>query len=210
MLMIAMLTLCAALSISGADGQATLPGPSALSRVPGAGTLQPPSLQSNANSASGAIIVDDNYRLGTGGKMKIAVYGEEDLTGEFLVNGAGEVQFPLLGQVKAAGLSVHEFVAELTALLGAKYLRDPRVSVEIENYRPFYIMGEVNKPGEYPFENGLNVLGAVALAGGYTYRADDKDVRIRRNGSDKEETLPANANTKINPGDVIEVAERIF
>ena len=90
------------------------------------------------------------------------------------------------------------------------YLKDPKVSVEVENYRPFYIMGEVNKPGEYPYENGLNVLGAIALAGGYTYRANDSEVYLRRSGSTREEVMPADASTKINPGDIVRVAERLF
>lgn len=154
--------------------------------------------------------VDDNYRLGTGDKLKVNVYGEDDLSGEFIVDGSGQVQLPLVGQIKAASLTVHEFVEEVQKILGEKYLRDPKVSVQIENYRPFYIMGEVNKPGEYPYENGLNVLGAVALAGGYTYRANDSDVYIRHNGSAAEVVSPASAQTRINPGDIVRVPERLF
>ena len=157
-----------------------------------------------------AAAIDENYRLGTGDKLHITVYGEEDLSGHFPVDGSGQVQLPLVGQVKAAGLTLHEFTGEITAAYQNGYLKDPKVSVEVENYRPFYIMGEVNKPGEYPFENGLNVMGAIALAGGYTYRADDTEVYVRRNGSPKEVTMPADANTKINPGDIVRVAERLF
>lgn len=215
--LLSMLLALAGFSSVPAFAQPDLPGPSPQSRMPGGGTASTPAVAAVAPAmavAPRAVMssgpVDNNYRLGSGDKMKITVYGEDDLSGEFLVDGSGQVQFPLLGQVNAAGLTVHEFVAELTQQLGAKYLRDPRVSVEIENYRPFYIMGEVNKPGEYPFENGLNVLGAIALAGGYTYRADDNDVYIRRNGASKEEVLPANGSTKVYPGDVVRVAERIF
>ncbi|GAA0561318.1 polysaccharide biosynthesis/export family protein [Rhizomicrobium electricum] len=160
--------------------------------------------------AGTAGITDEHYRLGTGDKLKITVYGEEDLSGEFLVDGSGQVQLPLVGQVKAATLTIHEFVAEVTKSLQDGYLKDPKVSVEVLNYRPFYIIGEVNKPGEYPFESGLNVLGAIALAGGYTYRANDNDVYVRRAGHDKEEELPASANTKVYPGDIIRIAERLF
>jgi protein involved in polysaccharide export with SLBB domain len=157
-----------------------------------------------------AVIVDEHYRLGTGDKLKITVYGEEDLSGEFLVDGSGQVQLPLVGQVKAASLTIHEFVAEVANALKDGYLKDPKVSVEVLNYRPFYIIGEVNKPGEYPFESGLNVLGAIALAGGYTYRANDSDIYVRRAGHDREDTLPASANTKVYPGDIIRIAERLF
>ena len=154
--------------------------------------------------------VDENYHLGTGDKLRITIYGETDLSGDFLVDGSGQVQLPLVGQVKAAGLTIHEFTGEITAAYQNGSLKDPKVSDEVENYRPFYIMGEVNKPGEYPYESGLNVLGAIALAGGYTYRADDTEVYVRRSGSPKEVTMPADASTKINPGDIVRVAERIF
>lgn len=155
-------------------------------------------------------IVDEHYRLGTGDKLRITVYGEQDLSGEFVVDGSGQVQLPLVGQVKAATLTIHEFVVEVAKALQDGYLKDPKISVEVMNYRPFYIIGEVNKPGEYPFESGLNVLGAIALAGGYTYRANDSDVYVRRAGHDKEENLPASANTKVYPGDIIRIAERLF
>lgn len=183
---------------------AGLPGPSI--NTPAA--APPPPVQPALVAPLGA--TDENYRLGTGDKLKVTVYQEPDLSGEMFVDGSGQVQMPLLGQVKAAGLSVHEFVNAVQAILGQKYLRDPRVSVEILNYRPFYIMGEVNKPGEYPFENGLNVLGAIALAGGFSNRANDNEVIIRRSGDVKEVRMPANTSTKINPGDVVRVPERFF
>ena len=154
---------------------------------------------------------DESYKLGSGDKLKLIVYGENDLGGEYLVDGAGQVQLPLLGQVRAAGLSVHDFEAAVGGkFVSEGYLKDPRVSVEVENYRPFYIIGEVKSPGQYPYVSGMNALNAVALAGGYTYRADDKDVYIRRNGSSKEQEVPADQTTKIDPGDIIRVDERIF
>ena len=193
-------------SVASAD-PAGLPGPSTEAPRPQPAVGAPAPV---LPTPSGGGIDDTNYRLGSGDKLKVTVYGEDDLSGEFFVDGSGQVQMPLLGQIRAAGLTVHEFVMEVQTQLGAKYLRDPKVSVEIENYRPFYIIGEVNKPGEYPFENGLNILGAIALAGGYTFRADDSDVYIRRNGDPKELTYPANALTRVYPGDIVRVAERIF
>ena len=193
--------------LSGPSFAQDLPGPS----VQATKAAPAPALPSGfVAQTQGAPITDEHYRLGTGDKLKVNVYGEEDLSGEFLVDGSGQVQLPLVGQVKAASLTIHEFVAEVTNALKEGYLKDPKVSVEVLNYRPFYIIGEVNKPGEYPFENGLNVLGAIALAGGYTYRANDNDVYVRRAGSTKEETVPADPNTKIYPGDIIRVAERLF
>lgn len=167
-------------------------------------------MQVYAPPAGTAGITDEHYRLGTGDKLKVTVYGEDDLSGEFLVDGSGQVQLPLVGQVKAANLTIHEFVEEVGNALKAGYLKDPKISVEVLNYRPFYIIGEVNKPGEYPFENGLNVLGAIALAGGYTYRANDSDVYVRRAGTGKEESMKADSSTRIYPGDIIRVAERLF
>ena len=140
----------------------------------------------------------------------MTVYGEDDLSGEFAVDGSGQIQLPLVGQIKAADLTVHQFIAEVQQILGAKYLRDPRVSVQIETYRPFYIIGEVNRPGEYPCESRLSAFGAVALAGGFTFRADTRRVYVRRNGTGDEEEIPTNVPTRINPGDVVRVAERLF
>jgi polysaccharide export outer membrane protein len=154
---------------------------------------------------------DESYRLGSGDKVKLTVYGENDLGGEYLVDGSGQVQLPLLGQVPAMGMTVHDFEASVgSKFVSEGYLKDPRVSVEVLNYRPFYIIGEVKNPGQYPYVNGMNALNAVALAGGYTYRADEKDVYIRKNGSSKEEEVPADQSTRVNPGDIIRVDERIF
>lgn len=153
---------------------------------------------------------DERYTLGSGDKVKVTVYGEEDLSGEFTVDGSGHVQLPLVGQVKAAGLNTHQLVSEVTTALQNGYLKDPKVSIQVLNYRPFYIMGEVNKPGEYPFENGLTVLRAVALAGGYTYRANDGKVYVRRVNETEENAMPADSTTRIYPGDIVRVPERIF
>jgi polysaccharide export outer membrane protein len=195
----------------------TLVAPSSAQSLPGPSTSAPrsadasaPLVRANPALNAGVAITDDHYRLGTGDKIRVNVYGEEDLSGEFFVDSVGQVQLPLVGQVKAASLTVHEFVAEVTNALKEGYLKDPKVSVEVLNYRPFYIIGEVNKPGEYPFENGLNVLGAVALAGGYTYRANDSSVYVRRAGTGKEEALRADSSTRVYPGDIVRIAERIF
>jgi protein involved in polysaccharide export with SLBB domain len=182
----------------------SLPGPTHGQAVPA------PAPTNHMADAKPISITDEHYRLGTGDKLRITVYGEEDLSGEFLVDGSGQVQLPLVGQVKASALTIHEFVAEVIGALKDGYLKDPKVSVEVLNYRPFYIIGEVNKPGEYPFESGLSVLGAVALAGGFTYRADEHDVYVRRAGATKEETLPTDPTTKVYPGDIIRIPERIF
>jgi len=153
---------------------------------------------------------DQGYKLGSGDRLRVIVYGEDDLGGEFQIDGSGLVRLPLIDEVRAAGLTVLQFGQEVKRKLDDGYLRDARVSVEVINYRPFYIIGEVNKPGEYPYVSGMSVLNAVAVAGGYTYRANNSSVYIRRNGTTAEVSAPADQTTKINPGDIIRVRERFF
>ena len=199
--------LCSGWAASAQNG--ALPAPTVNMEKPGAQTISQPQPVVPAVRAA-PVVNDGNYRLGAGDKMKITVYGEQDLSGEFLVTANGHVQFPLLGEIQAADLTAQELAKSLTAALGAKYLRDPRVSIEIQNYRPFYIIGEVNKPGEYPYESGLSLHGAVALAGGYTYRAKESAVYIRRMGSEAETSMPVTGQVKIYPGDVVRIPERFF
>lgn len=159
---------------------------------------------------SGPAGMSEAYRLGTGDKLRVTVYGEPDLSGEFEVDSSGDVRLPLIGQVHAGGETVHGFEQHVATKLAAGYLRNPQVSAEVTAYRPFFIIGEVNKPGQYPYVNDMNVVTAVALAGGFTYRADESDVYIRRDGSTKEVEEPADETTKIHPGDIIRVDERFF
>ncbi|MBU6299175.1 MAG: polysaccharide export protein [Alphaproteobacteria bacterium] len=142
--------------------------------------------------------------------MRINIYGQTDFNGDYVVDGAGNMQLPLIGQVKAAGLTVSEFQKLVTSKLSDGFYVNPSVSVEVENYRPFYIIGEVNKPGEYPYVNGMSILNAIALAGGYTERADESEAYIRRNGQNKETEYPADETTKVEPGDIIRVPQRYF
>lgn len=173
------------------------------SPAPRAGVLR-------ASVTSNPVTGRNAYELGSGDKVRITVFGETDLSGEYDVDGSGNVRLPLVGQVRAAGLSLHDFEAQIADTLRHGYLRDPKVSVEVTAYRPFYIIGEVTKPGQYPYVNGMTALNAVALAGGYTYRADDSDVYVRRNGHSREVELPADQTTRIYPGDVVRVSERYF
>lgn len=152
-----------------------------------------------------------DYRLGAGDKLRITVFGEDSLTGEYFVSGgSGMVAFPLVGDVKATGLTVEELRQALEAKLRDGYLKEPRVAIEVLNYRPFFILGEVAKPGEYPYTNGLTVLNAVATANGFTYRADTRKVFIRRANTGKEAEYPLTATTPVEPGDTIRIGERFF
>jgi polysaccharide export outer membrane protein len=118
---------------------------------------------------------------------------------------------PLAGQQKAAGLTPRELEKQLTTKLkGGGYVRDPKVSVEVSNYRPFYVIGEVEKPGEFQYRNGLTILAAAAISGGFTYRASRTKVLIKRANEDIEREFPIGPQTKVLPGDVIRVPERFF
>jgi protein involved in polysaccharide export with SLBB domain len=150
------------------------------------------------------------YHLGAGDKLRIIVFGEESLTGEFFVSGGGKIAFPLIGDVEAVGLTIPELQAAIGAKLSDGYLKQPRVSAEVLNYRPFYILGEVMKPGEYPYTNGLTVLNAVATASGFTYRADTHKVFIKRAATSGEQQFPLTPATPVLPGDTIRIGERFF
>lgn len=155
-------------------------------------------------------VASDSYQLGAGDRLKITIFDEPDLSGEFELDGAGAVALPLIGQMQALSLSPRELEQRIEAKLLDGYLLRPRVSIEVLSYRPFYIMGEVNQPGSYPYRAGLNVLNAAALAGGFTYRADEDDIEISREaavGGGRFEAAPA---TEVMPGDVIRVKERLF
>ena len=154
--------------------------------------------------------MQDTYLLGSGDRLRVSVFGEPDLSGEFEVDGSGVVSLPLIGELRAAGLSVRQFENTLRNELTAGYLVDPRISVEVLNYRPFYILGEVKSPGKYPFISGITVLNAVAMAGGYTHRARQGRAEILRGGDQENVTRNAPDNTVIFPGDIIRIPERFF
>ncbi len=127
-----------------------------------------------------------------------------------MVSDTGEVSFPLVGAIPARGQTVAQFQEGVRAKLADGYLRDPRVSAEVLNYRPFYILGEVQKPGEYPYTSGLTVLNAVATAGGFSYRANTKSITVRHANATKEEQITLTSDTPVSPGDTIRIRERFF
>jgi polysaccharide export outer membrane protein len=150
------------------------------------------------------------YHLGPGDKVKITVFNNADVSGEAVVDSSGDIAMPLLGQVPAQNLTVTELQAKITDLLNRQYLVDPKVSVEVLNYRPFFILGEVGRPGSYPYIAGVTVRQAVAIGGGYTRRARTSTVTIVRQTPVGEERLEATAETPVLPGDTVEVGRRLF
>ncbi|HMB47646.1 MAG TPA: polysaccharide biosynthesis/export family protein [Afifellaceae bacterium] len=150
------------------------------------------------------------YKLGSGDQLRITVFGHEDLSGNFLVEGSGLVSLPLVGAVPLGGKTIIEAEATIIAALKPDYLKNPRVSVQVLNYRPFYIIGEVNSPGSYAYVSGMTVLEAVAIAGGFTYRAKEGEMTITRGSDDARREAEAVPETLVLPGDVIKVPERFF
>jgi len=148
------------------------------------------------------------YRLDSGDKIKITVFGHEDLSGEFEVDPSGKVSMPLIQYVQAQGLTPQEFESEIVGALRPDYLKNPTVTVEVLTSRPFYILGEVEEPGSYDYVSGLTILESVALAGGFTYRAKQKKMTIVRATDPEKRKIPATVETRVLPGDVIEIPER--
>lgn len=147
-----------------------------------------------------------SYQLGPGDKLHVNVFGAEDLSGDFAVSDTGTVGFPLIGDIKATGLTPSQLSKTMRDRLSDGFMRDPKVTVQVTTYRPFYIFGEVTRPGEYPYSAGMSVLNAVALGGGYSYRANQDYVVVRRDNKDYR----ASGNSHILAGDIIRVPERYF
>ena len=150
------------------------------------------------------------YKLGPGDEIRVTVFGHEDLSGEFEIDGTGRLSLPLIQEVMADGLTFRQLEQVITDKLKPDFLINPKVSVDVLTYRPFYIIGEVKKPGSYAYVNGMTIVNAVAIAGGYTYRAQENDVLIIRGDDVSREKISADHNDKVFPGDVIEVPERFF
>jgi len=151
-----------------------------------------------------------SYVLGPNDRIRLKVYGEPDISGEYEIDATGQVSVPLAGHLKAAGSTTRQLERTIAAALSKGIVRDPRVNVEIALYRPYYILGEVKKSGEYPYRLGLTVMDAVASAGGFTYRANENKVYLRRAGAGVEETYALDAPVPVFPGDNIRIPERYF
>ncbi|MDH5542615.1 MAG: polysaccharide export protein [Nitrospinota bacterium] len=151
----------------------------------------------------------DVYNLGSGDKIRITVFGHADLSGEFLVDDTGAISMPLIGSVLCGGLTIRELEKTIIRELKDGYLVNPSVNVEVVKFRPFYIIGEVAKPGSYPYISGMTVFNAVALAGGFTSRAKKSEVMISRGGG-KAKEVKLKSETVVLPGDIIEIPERFF
>jgi protein involved in polysaccharide export with SLBB domain len=165
---------------------------------------------SEAEQQSLAAAAASAPKLQPGDKIRVTVYGEDKLSGDYQIDQSGQISLPLAGTVEAVGLTQTELEQALAKKFRSEYLRNPKVTVTIASLQPYYLMGEVEKPGEYAYRSGLNVLTALAIAGGPTYRASRNTVQIQRRGETSMRNYPISASVPILPGDVIRVPERYF
>lgn len=150
-------------------------------------------------------------QLQAGERIHVTVYGEPTLSGDFQIDPSGLVSLPLAGTIKAAGLTQQEFERDLEQRLSSTdYIKKPKITVSIAEFRPFYILGEVEKPGSYPYMGGLNVLSAIALAGGRTYRANQDRILIQHPGETTMREYDLSTPIPVLPGDIIQVPRRYF
>jgi polysaccharide export outer membrane protein len=165
-----------------------------------------------ATTYSAALDTDPNapYTLGSGDRLRIIVFGQDSLSNSYAVDGAGHISMPLIGTVAAAGETSASLARKIEARLRDGFIRDPHVSAEVEAYRPFFVLGEVTTPGQYPYVNGMTAETAVAIAGGFTPRAWRPTVQLSRplDGATARQLVPVI--TQLNPGDTVVVDERWF
>jgi len=150
------------------------------------------------------------YTLDSGDRLRIVVFGQDGLTNSYVVSAGGNIDMPLIGQVSARGLTTDQLAGRLAEKLRDGYIREPHVAVEIEAYRPFFILGEVTAPGQYPYVANMTAETAVAIAGGFTPRASRKNVTLNRSYYGRPMRMAVPLNFPLRPGDTINVQERWF
>jgi len=171
-----------------------------------------PELVSGMPNFDGTMAVDNfnEYILGPEDRIKITVFGEEELSSDYRVGSDGTIAFPLIGDVKVEGLTLRQTEEAIRERLKQGFLKKPSVSIEVSESRPFYILGEVRRPGSYNYIAGMNVLQAVTISGGFTYRANRKAVEILRGSQAPAEPMTASTGETVKPGDIIFIRERFF
>jgi polysaccharide export outer membrane protein len=156
------------------------------------------------------VAYDVAYRLDAGDKLRVVVYGQEGLTNSYAIDAGGAITMPLIGSVPARGRTPAELASAITARLRSGYIRDPSVAVEIESYRPFFILGEVAAPGQYPYVPNMSVESAVAIAGGFSPRARRDYVTLTHTDASGSSRYVVPLGTPLGPGDTVFVGERWF
>jgi polysaccharide export outer membrane protein len=153
---------------------------------------------------------DTTYKLDSGDVVRISVFNQPDLSGDYMLDGDGRFSMPLVGSVEAAGLTPAELESRLVDLYRPDYLVNPRIFIQVMNYRPYYLVGEVQGTGAFPYQAGMTYLTAIANAGGFTYRAKRDHVMVIRADDPAQEEIRMDVEEKVQPGDIIRVEERLF
>jgi polysaccharide biosynthesis/export protein len=172
--------------------------------------LPPPLTPASAGIPGAPAVPYPTYRLGSGDQLRVIVFGQDNLSRLYAIDTSGSIALPLIGPIRARGLTTAQLANDIANELKQKYVKDPKVSVEVETYRPFFILGEVNKPGQYPYVNAMTVEAAVAIAEGYTERAKQRMVRLTRKFGGVMSTVMVPPDYPVQPGDTIYVMERFF
>ena len=165
-----------------------------------------------ANSTTQTVSAESypEIRLSPGDRLRVTVFGEERLSGDYDLDLNGNASLPLAGTVRLAGMTKAEAEAAVSKKLRSEYLRNPKVTVDVTSFRPFYVTGQVERPGEFPYRNRLNLISALAVAGGPTYRASRSKIYIQRGGVGAFQEFEPSPTVPVFPGDVIRVPERYF
>lgn len=159
---------------------------------------------------AGAAPVEGGYTLGPGDRVRVTIFGEQDLSGEYQLDGNGNIRLPLAGMTRAIGYTAGGLEAAIRAALVPNFLRDPRINVEITGYRPIYVVGAVEKPGQYAYVNDMTLLNAVGLAGGFSTQAKKSVVYVRHEGASEERVVETNMPLLVRPGDTVRVETTVF
>lgn len=177
---------------------------SALSGCAATPAASPPAVSAATAASSG------DYKIAPGDVLNIIVYGHDDLSGNYIVNAEGNISMPLINQVSTSGVSTVDLESRLIEMLQPDYLRHPDVSVKLLSYRPIYVLGEVRNAGSFPYQPNMSVLSAIALAGGYTYRAAKKKLIVVRGDDESRQETRVTESSTLQPGDTVIIPQRLF
>jgi polysaccharide export outer membrane protein len=158
----------------------------------------------------GSVPVDRDYRLGPGDSVSVTVFGEPDLSVSAKIGANGRMAYPFLGEMAVSGLTLADLEKRLVKALDGEYLRDPKVSVTIVEYRPYYVNGQVKTPGGHPYQPGMTVRKAIVLAGGLTERASERKISLIPEGSRDKQGRRVGMDDPVAPGDIITIDESFF
>ncbi len=179
----------------------------AVSALVGCASAPPVALETPTTDA---VESRSNYKIAPGDVLDITVFGQDDLSGEYTVDANGNISLPLIDEVTASGMSTGDLSLRLIDALRPDYLRNPDVSVKLGSYRPIYVLGEVQKAGSYPYQPNMSVLSAIAVAGGYTYRAAKKKLFVVRSDDKNRTETPILESSTLRPGDTVIIRQRLF